>query len=80
MPMGCSMARIIGHNGEPLPACRWRVRAYCRDCGKVIKGKFPSKQQADGFANALRSLNASAFDVNDPFFCLWTFEVYEAQP
>ena len=74
------MARIIGRNGEPLPACRWRARAYCRDCGKVIKGKFASEDQARAFIMAVKSLNSSAFQTNDPFYCLLDFEVYEVQP
>ena len=74
------MAKIIRRNGEPLPACRWRARAYCRDCGKVIKGKFPSKDQADEFIRAIKSLNASAFRREDPFLCLESFEVYEVKP
>lgn len=74
------MAKIIGRNGEPLPACRWRARAYCRDCGKVIKGKFPNEAQARAFISTLKSLNTGAFQVNDPWFCLLDFEVYEVKP
>lgn len=74
------MAKIVGHNGKPLPFCGWRVRAYCIDCGKVIKGKFPTEQQANAFAKTIRSLNSSAPDWRDPFACFNVIEVYEVKP